>query len=73
MNLSALERMAQDGDMSADALRYLLSCKGECEWLDLKEELYIDNEKELCSFARDVLDLAACPISEQRRVIDQRG
>jgi DDE superfamily endonuclease len=37
MNFSALERMAQDGDMSADALRYLLSCKGECKWLDFKE------------------------------------
>jgi tetratricopeptide (TPR) repeat protein len=55
MNLSALERMARDGDMSADALRYLLSCRGECEWLDFKEDLHIDDDKELCNFARDIL------------------
>lgn len=41
--------------MSADALRYLLGCKGECEWLDFKENLRIDDEEELCDFARDAL------------------
>jgi predicted HTH transcriptional regulator len=55
MNLSVLERMARDGDMSVDGLRYLLGCKGECEWLDFKEDLHIDLDKELCDFARDVL------------------
>jgi len=55
MNLSVLERMAREGDMSTDAVRYLLSCRGECEWLDFKEELHIDSEKDLCDFARDVI------------------
>ncbi|MBU1985281.1 ATP-binding protein, partial [bacterium] len=55
MNLSVLEQMARNGDMSVDALRYLLECKGECEWLDYKQALHIDTEKELCDFARDIL------------------
>lgn len=55
MNLSVLERMAREGDMSMDAIRYLLGCRGECEWLDYKETLSLENEKELCDFARDVL------------------
>ncbi|MFH1178657.1 MAG: RNA-binding domain-containing protein [bacterium] len=57
MNLSVLERMARNGDMSVDGLRYLLSCKGECEWLDFKEDIHIDHEMELCNFARDVLGI----------------
>ena len=55
MNLSVLERMARDGDMSADAMRYLLNCRGECEWLDYKEALHLEHDKELCDFARDVI------------------
>ena len=57
MNLSVLERMARDGDMSADALRYLISCRGECEWLDFKEDLHIEHDAELCDFTRDVLGI----------------
>ena len=57
MNLSVLERMARDGDLSIDSLRYLLDCKGECEWLDFKEDLRIESDKELCNFARDVLGI----------------
>jgi tetratricopeptide (TPR) repeat protein len=55
MNLSRLEHMVRDGDMSADALRYLLNCRGECEWLDYKETLRVDHDKELCDFAKDCL------------------
>lgn len=55
MNLSVLEKMVREGDMSVDALRYLLDCNGECEWLDFKVSLSIDTDKELCDFAKDVL------------------
>ncbi|MFI5386448.1 MAG: NB-ARC domain-containing protein [Fimbriimonadales bacterium] len=55
MNLSALEKMVRDGDLSADSLRYLLDCKGECEWLDYKETLGLENDKALCDFGKDAL------------------
>jgi len=55
MNLSVLERMAREGDMSADAMRYLVDCRGECEWLDYKETLRLEQDKELCDFAKDAL------------------
>src|SRR2546426_8613248 len=57
MNLAALERMAREGDLSKDALRYLLSCRGECEWLDYKEQLSLSSDKAGCDFSRDVLAL----------------
>lgn len=57
MNLSVLERMAREGDMSVDGLQYLLNCKGECEWLDFKEDIHIDLDLHVCNFARDVLGL----------------
>src|SRR3990172_8565429 len=55
MNLLVLERMARDGDMSKDAMRYFLDCGGECAWLDYKVELALDQEKSLCDFAKDIL------------------
>lgn len=55
MNLSALERMVTEGDMSLDGIRYLLGCRSECEWLDYKEALFLDSDKDLCGFAKDVL------------------
>jgi tetratricopeptide (TPR) repeat protein len=57
MNLSVIERMARDGDMSSDALQYLLDCRGECEWLDYKQMLHLERDKELCDFTKDVLAL----------------
>lgn len=57
MNLSILERMARDGDMSKDALLYLLGCHTECAWLDYKEKLTLEEDKQLCDFAKDVLAL----------------
>ncbi len=57
MNLAVLERMARNGDMSKDAFVYLLSCRGECEWLDYKENLSFDNDKALCDFSRDALGI----------------
>lgn len=55
MNLSVIERMAADGDMSADAFQYLLRCHGECEWLDYKEILMLEHDKQLCDFAKDIV------------------
>ena len=55
MNLAHLERMVGEGDLSKDACLYLLQCRGECEWLDFKEQLSLESEVELCGFARDVL------------------
>lgn len=55
MNLATIERMVAEGDLSRDAMSYLLSCRGECEWLDYKVELRLENDYQLCSFSRDVL------------------
>lgn len=55
MNLSVLERMVQNGDLSLAALQYLLDCRAECEWLDYKEFLHLDNDPSLANFTRDVL------------------
>ena len=55
MNLATLERMVSEGDLSKEAFRYLLDCRGECEWLDYKQCLSLSNDAELCDFARDAL------------------
>ena len=55
MNLATIERMLAEGDLSLDALRYLVECHGECEWLDYKEHLSLEDEKGLCDFTKDVL------------------
>jgi predicted HTH transcriptional regulator len=57
MNLAVLERMVEQGDLGTDAFRYLLNCRGECEWLDYKESLSLDIDYGLCGFAKDVLAL----------------
>lgn len=57
MNLAVLERMVGQGDLSREAFSYLLNCRGECEWLDYKESLSLDQDHELCAFAKDVLAL----------------
>ncbi len=49
--------MAIAGDMSVSALRYLLECRSECEHLDYKEELHLDNDFGLAGFARDVVGM----------------
>lgn len=55
MNLATLERMVREGDLSSTACRYLLDCRGECEWLDYKETLLLQHDAKLCDFAKDVL------------------
>jgi hypothetical protein len=49
--------MARDGDMSKDALLYFLNCRAECAWLDYKENLTLEEDRQLCDFARDILAL----------------
>src|SRR5579862_2366512 len=57
MNLLRIRQMAIAGDMSVSALRYLLECRGECEHLDYKEEIHLDNDFGLAGFARDVVGM----------------
>ena len=47
--------MAQESDLSLDAARYLIECRAECEYLDYKRELYLDNDYQIASFTKDVL------------------
>lgn len=55
MNLSVIQRMIRQGDLSLDGTRYLLNCRGECEWLDYKEDLHLQHDKDLCDFTRDAI------------------
>ena len=58
MNISVIERMISQADMSLDALRYLVSCRTENEWLDYKEELHLGSDDAVASgFTRDVLGM----------------
>jgi len=57
MNLAILQRMIREGDLSIQALRYLLDCKTECEWLDYKESLHLERDSDIAGFARDMLAL----------------
>ncbi|HEY0607566.1 MAG TPA: tetratricopeptide repeat protein [Herpetosiphonaceae bacterium] len=43
--------------MSAQALRYLLECNGECEHLDYKEMLHLSIDRDTASFGRDVVGM----------------
>ncbi|WP_433890363.1 RNA-binding domain-containing protein [Streptomyces sp. CA-111067] len=55
MNLATIERMVREGDLSIEALKYLIDCRGECEWLDFKQELHLDNDHGAASFTKDAL------------------
>lgn len=57
MNFAKLERMVVEGDMSKDALIYLIHCRIECEWLDYKESLSLGHDSQLCNFSKDVVAL----------------
>jgi hypothetical protein len=57
MNITRIRQMAAQGDMSVDALRFLLDCHSECEHLDFKEQFDLDNDYGLSSFAKDVLGM----------------
>ena len=55
MNLSKLRQMSVAGDMSVQALQYLLNCRGECEHLDYKEALNLKIDHVCAGFGRDVV------------------
>lgn len=55
MNISKIRQMAVDGDMSVNALRYLIDCHGECEHLDYKENVDLGHDHGCASFAKDVI------------------
>lgn len=55
MNLSILQRMVREGDLSIRGLQYLIDCKSECEWLDYKETLTLDVDASVAAFAKDML------------------
>lgn len=55
MNLAIIERMVRQGDMSREALRYLIEAHGECEWLDYKEHLEVSHDVQVCELGRDTL------------------
>src|SRR4051812_22622340 len=57
MNLSRLRRMINDGDMSKSALHYLLQCGSECEYLDFKEQVHLDNEHNQVSLSKDIVGM----------------
>lgn len=57
MNLAIIERMVRQGDMSREALRYLIEARGECEWLDFKETLEVSHDAQVCDLGRDALAL----------------
>lgn len=57
MNIARLEEMVVSGDLSAEGALYLVKAHMECEWLDYKESLVLEQDKALCDFARDVLAL----------------
>lgn len=43
--------------MGVGALRYLLDCHSECEYLDYKEALYLEQPSQIADFVRDVLGI----------------
>ncbi|MBZ0297445.1 MAG: tetratricopeptide repeat protein [Anaerolineae bacterium] len=55
MNLTRIRTMIHEGDMSKEALRYLLRCNGECEYLDFKQELKLGLDYDLANFGKDVI------------------
>ena len=49
--------MVAQGDLSLDALRYLISCRSECEWLDYKRELHLTPDASAAAFTKDVIGM----------------
>jgi tetratricopeptide (TPR) repeat protein len=47
--------MLAQGDLSLDALQYLVGCRSECEWLDYKQELFLENDATCAAFTKDAL------------------
>jgi len=57
MNISRIRQMILDEDISTTALRYLLDCQGECEHLDFKLDIDLENDYGCASFSKDVVGM----------------
>jgi len=57
MNITRIRQMAAQGDMSKSALYYLLDCSGECEHLDYKEIIDLDNDHGCATLSRDIVGM----------------
>lgn len=55
MNLSRLRHMIVQGDISKQALLYLLECRSECEYLDFKQSLDLTSNWARANFATDAI------------------
>lgn len=47
--------MISQGDLSLEGIRYLIGCRGECEWLDYKSSLSLIYDKQKADFTKDVI------------------
>jgi tetratricopeptide (TPR) repeat protein len=57
MNISKIQRMTVEGDLSVEGLRYLLNCRGECEHLDFKSEFDFNDEHNALCIAKDIVGM----------------
>jgi tetratricopeptide (TPR) repeat protein len=57
MNISKIQRMTSEGDLSLLGLRYLLNCKAECEHLDFKVEMNIGNDQNMVCICKDIIGM----------------
>jgi tetratricopeptide (TPR) repeat protein len=57
MNISRIQKMAVQGDLSVEGIRYLLNCRAECEHLDFKAEINSNNEHNAVGIAKDIVGM----------------
>jgi len=57
MNISRIQKMAVQADLSVEGLRYLLTCHGECEHLDFKSEIDFNNDHNAVGIAKDIIGM----------------
>jgi tetratricopeptide (TPR) repeat protein len=57
MNISKIQKMSSEGDISIQALRYLLNCRGECEHLDYKKTIDFNLEHDCVCITKDIIGM----------------
>jgi len=55
MNVLRIRSLASDGNLSKEAVRYLINCRGECEHLDYKCTLDLNDTRVLGKLCKDIL------------------
>lgn len=55
MNLSLLHKMIRNIDLSIEAMRYCINCRGECEFLDYKRQIDFSSNHSLADITKDVI------------------